>query len=291
MVTCPRCAQPVDESTRSTCPHCFTPLPAPGAPQAGPPPSPAAQPLPGAQGQSPAYVPSRNPGARVSLTGEVIDQNAGSAPPPSYVGGGAPVRPGLGAPSHQARPPASRSTYASSRPAEKAKAGGGGIAAALVGLLVVVGLGAGGWWFLRPHTSPKVVVQQFDTALAAQDWKALYAVVEMPPETKSKYPDAAAFESSMTAQMKSAQLVPGMGAVIDSYFKAFQTAQVGEPTITGDSATVPVTLKLAIPAFGSAPEQTNTQQIPLRKINGAWKIDGLQGALNGSVGAGAAGSR
>ena len=159
--------------------------------------------------------------------------------------------------------------------------------AVVIGLLVLGGLGAGGWWFLRPHTSPKTVVQQFDTAIGAQDWKTVYTLTEMPPEEKKKYPTADAFAAFMTGELDKARANPLAGAAVDAFTKAYQAGQVGEPKIEGDTATVPVTMTFSLAVMGVKKETTSTQQIPLRKINGAWKIDGMKGAMGG---AGAPGS-
>jgi hypothetical protein len=291
MVTCQRCAQQVDETTRSTCPNCFTPLPAPGLQPVAPlpVPGPSPQAYPGAPGsaQPPQQPyppqPSRNPGTRVSLTGEVVEQNGPSAPPPSYVGGGAAGRPPAAMAPRSGGPASSRSAYASPRSEVPAKSGGAGkFVVTIACLLVLGGLGVGGWWFLRPHISPKTVVQQFDTAIATQDWKTVYMLVEMPADTKSKYPDANAFATDITDKLQQAKSNPMSAALVDSLIKAYQSAQVGEPTIDGDSAKVPVTMKISVAFLGKTTEQTSTQQVPLRKVNGAWKIDGLQGAITGA---------
>lgn len=286
MLICPRCAQQVDETAHAACPHCFTPLPAAGfqaeVPAAGQ--IPHGQSSPGQPLAPPAYAPqlSRSGGARVSLTGEVIDDHAASASPPSYVGGGAPARPPIGiAP----RPEGTVSRIVSRGvpvPEARAKSGGAPIVVFLIGLLVLGGLGAGGWWFLTPHSSPKAVVQKFDTAIAANDWKTLYSLIEMSADAKSQYPNADTFASSMTDQLAKARSNPLGTAVVDAFTKAYQTAQIGEPTVTGDSATVPVTITISLSLMGTTRDKTSTQQVPLRKVNGAWKIDGLQGALSGA---------
>lgn len=252
---------------------------------------PPAQPQPGAPGQPQppqTYAPqlSRSAGTRVSLTGEVIDDNAGSAPPPSYVGGGQALRPPVGAPPRTGGPASARAAYGAPRSEAPAKSSGGIVVAVLAGLLVLGGLGAGGWWFLTPHTTPKMVVQKFDTAIGAQDWKAVYPLVELSPDIKAKCPDATAFASYMTAEMDKARSVPMGGGVVDGVIKAYQTAQVGEQKIEGDSATVPITLKLSIAVLGMTSEKAIEQQIPLHKVNGAWKIDSLKSAIPGGVGPG-----
>jgi hypothetical protein len=315
MVICPRCAKLVDETVRATCPHCFTPLagaaPLDGAaPQPGSPPAqygaaqppqygaaqppqygaPPAQPYPGgAPPQSPpAQAPqlSRSGGTRVSLTGEVID-DATSTPPPSYVGGGAPSRSPAGVAARPGGLAASRSAYGAPRIEVPAKSGSGGkIAGVCLGILLLGGVGAGAWWFLQPHDTPKMVVEKFDTAIAAQDWKTVYTLVEIPADRKAKYADATAFANDMTTQMQALKANPMLGGFIDSAFKAYQTAEVGEGTITGDNATVPIKLKMSITLMGQTREQSVDQQIPLRKFGRTWKVDGMKGPWAGLGGKG-----
>jgi hypothetical protein len=286
MVACPRCAQQVDETTRATCPHCFTPL---SGPVPSPPPTQTlpVQSSPGISGQPAApstYAPqvSRAVGTRVSLTGEVIDDGAASALAPSYVGGGPAARPPVGAPPRTGGAVASRTAYGATRLEAPAKAGGGNVVAAvLIGLLLLGGLGAGGWWFLTPHSNPKTVVLQYDKALAAQDWKSLYGLVELSAATKSKAPDAASFAAEMTRMTDMFRANPLAAGMVDSFFKAYETAQIGEPTITGDTATVPVTLKLSFSFAGTTKDDSTTVPTSLHMINGLWKVDWPGSAFSG----------
>ena len=286
MVSCPRCAQQVDETTRTTCPHCFTPLSATGAPPTGqPPPGPPASGMPGQPPPPQSYAPqlNRSAGTRVSLTGEVIEDNA-SAPPPSYVGGGAPVRPPVGVAPRPGPPAASRAAYGASRTEAPAKSGGGKAVGILLGLLIVGGLGTAGWFFLMPHTNPKEVVQKFDTAVAAQAWKAAYPLVELSSDMKTKCPDASAFAGYMTSEVDKMRAVPMANAIVDAALKSYQTAKVGEPTIDGDSAKVPVSLRLSISGMGTTIERPVDMNVPLRKVGGTWKIDGIKNAVPGGIG-------
>jgi hypothetical protein len=219
------------------------------------------------------------------LTGEVIHDDA-AAPPPHYVGGGASMRPPGGAAPQRVGLAQPRPAYGASRTEAPAKSGGGTVVAVVLGLLVLGGAGVGGWWFLTPHTTPRMVVQQFDTAIAAQDWKTVYTLTDIPADSKSKYPDATAFASDMTTQIEKVHSNPMFGPAVDAAFKAYQTAQVGEATITGDTAVVPITLKMSLPVMGQTIEKSTDQQIPLRKVNGAWKIDGLKGAIPNGMGSG-----
>jgi hypothetical protein len=259
------------------------------APPTQPPP---VQPSSGISGQPsvpPSYAPqmSRAAGTRVSLTGEVIDDGAASAPAPSYVAGGAAVRPPMGVPPRSGGTAASRTAYGSPRSEAPAKVGDGRVVTAvLVCLLLLGGLGAGGWWFLMPHSNPKTVVLQYDKALAAQDWKTLYGLVELSAATKSKTPDAASFATEMTQMTDKFRANPLAAGMVDSFFKAYATAQIGEPTITGDTATIPVTLKMSFSFAGTTKDDSTTLPTSLRKINGLWKVDWSGSAFSGLLPAG-----
>ena len=216
---------------------------------------------------------TRSGGTRVSLTGEVIHDDV-SSPPPSYVGGAPGSTVGL------AKPAPLRGSTLTEQPSKPSSSP---LLAILIGLLVVGGLGAGGWWFLMPHSNPKTVVQQFEKAAGAQDWKAVYPLVELPADTKAQCPDAAAFATYMTAQLEKAHATPMGGPVVDAILTAYQTAQVGEPVIDGDSAKVPVTLKVSLATFGASGDKPMNIQVPLHKVGGVWKIDGLQAAAPGGM--------
>ncbi len=284
MVICPQCAKLVDDTSNTSCPHCFTqlaaPAPQPGAAPVGQPTS--GQPYPVQPPAPQQYAPqlSRSGGTRVSLTGEVIEDHGQAGSSPSFVGGAAAPRPPIGVSSRPVGLAKPKAAYGS-RTEAPAKSGSP-IVPILLGLVLLGGVGAGGWWFLMPHSNPKTVVQKFDTAIAAQDWKTLYTLIEMPSEDKAKYPSADEFATTMSDQVSKIRSNPIGGTFVDAFLKAYQTAQTGDATITGDTATVPVTLTVSLAAMGKTSDQTSTQQIPLKKVNGVWKIDGIQGALSGA---------
>lgn len=305
MVTCPRCEQPVDETVRTTCPLCFTPI-TPPAPAVQPPampsggvglnaPSPGyaapqqpqglagmndAQPptvaIPGMYPQQspqppqpqPTYPaappPAMNPGARVSLTGEVIDPGVPSGPPPSYVGGGAPVPPGPRPTGPVAPRPAG---MAGRMPVAEAPAkSGGGAVAAVVVVVVLLLAGVGGWYLMMHRTNPKDQALTLYKGILSQDWNTVYPLIAFNESDRKKYPDAQSFASETQKQIDSNPLA---AQVIGQLKNAASTATVGEPVITGDKADVPTSVKMSSPIG----ELTFKGTAHMVNQAGIWKFD------------------
>jgi hypothetical protein len=299
MVTCPRCQQPVDETVRSTCPLCFTPIPQanqaggplmgasldPPAPLTGPtvygqetPPQ-TAYPSPGMQ-QSPGTMPNPlpsgprpplNPGARISLTGEVIESGMPSGSPPSYVSGGPAVPPRVpntGLPSHAKAPVR--------RPQEAApeRARGGNIVGIVVAFVVILGGCIGGWYWWMHRTNPKDQALAVYKAFLSQDFKTAYTLSAFGPNGKKTYPDADSFAAAQqTAANNLISKIPGGQTLLDAVkaaaAKAAATAAVGEPTINGDTAEVPTSCDLTLMG------RTVKVKGAAHMINeaGMWKLD------------------
>jgi hypothetical protein len=268
MVTCPRCQQPVDETVRATCPLCFTPIPQANQ-TAGPsmgaslePPMPltgtplygqeppstlqSAYPPPGMQQSHgpipPAPRPPMNPGARVSLTGEVIESGMPAGPPPSYVGGGpaAPPRmPQPGGPSHPNAP--------ARRPQETVpeRASGGNVVGIVVAVIVILGGGIGGWYWWMHRTNPKDQALAVYKAYLSQDYKMAYTLSALGPNGKKTYPDADTFAAAQQTAVNNFLSKIPFGQALPAAFKAAAaTATVAEPAIDGDTAEVPTACAL-----------------------------------------------
>ncbi len=284
MVTCPRCQQPVDETVRTTCPLCFTPilqashasgpltglapdLPAPPGPQGYQ--APAANPgQPYLQADAPQPVmtgpvppaprPLMNPGARISLTGEVIEAGAQAAPPPIYAGGGGPG------------PAASpRAKSAMMRPLDAApeKAGGSGTVGLVVALLVLLGGGIGGYFWMMNRTNPKDQARAVYKALLLQDYKTTYELTALSPEAQKKYPNVEAFAADAPKYADSLGLL--RDTVLESAKAAAPTATVGTPSITGDKADVPTSCTMSI--MGREIKLSGTAH--MKNDFGIWKLD------------------
>jgi hypothetical protein len=225
---------------------------APNVP-APPAPTPAVHPIP------------MQPGARVSLTGEVIEPGmSASAPPPSYVG--APL-PNMQAPPRPVGPAAPSRSYSVRRAESPEKSGGGAAAALALVLLMALAGGVGGWWFLHHRANPKAQAEKFLTALKAQDWKTVYETSEVDT---TQFPTAQEFADKTKAGLDK---MPGAATLLNSLFASLEF-KVGDPTIDGDTATVPVTVSGAF--MGQSFNQS--QKLKMTNVNGVWKVARNQGA-------------
>jgi len=206
-----------------------------------------------------------NPGARVSLTGEVIEAGGSAAPPPSYVGGGGPVPPARG-------PQPGSSAHAKSpmmRPQEAApeKTGGSGAVGLIVALLVLIGGGIGGYFWMMNRTNPKDQAQAVYKAMLTQDYKTAYELTALSPEAQKKYPNAEAFAAD--AGKYADGLGPLKSTILESAKAAAPSATVGPATITGDKAEVPTSCTISI--MGHEIKLTGTAH--MKNDFGIWKLD------------------
>ncbi|HZO90628.1 MAG TPA: hypothetical protein VFB38_20030 [Chthonomonadaceae bacterium] len=238
----------------------------PGSPQA----SLTAQPLGaspdvpalGQPGPQPYQSAPPAPGMRVSLTGEIIDPGlsapAPQPPRPSSYPGSVPATPPRPGRPHSAVTMPLRREGARSRSIS-------GNAIAIVIAILVLGLGAfGGWWYLQHRTHPKTQAEKFFTAIKTMDWKTVYETSE---QASTKYASAQEFEKKMNDVINqnpgAAAMMKGLASSVD--FK------VGEPTINGDEATVPVTISLAginLSQMG----QSGTINVKMKNFGGIWKV-------------------
>ncbi len=240
MVRCPRCQAVVDETSRSTCPSCGTPI---AAPSAGTPQYAGAQ--------------SPPPGARVSLTGEVImpETTVPTAAPGPYapqppVGLQAPPYP----PSAVVRNPARSSTY---RQQEAPKD-----RALLINLSVVfvLLLAAGGYgWYLWSHrTNPKSQVERYIHAAQWLDWGVVYDLSATPPAGKTRHD----FINGLDEKYDYNGVLRIGARRANEQFHA----QVADAQINGDQATVPAEIT------GPGMDQPRRLEFRLKNFGGVWKI-------------------
>jgi hypothetical protein len=113
------------------------------------------------------------------------------------------------------------------------------------------------------------------SAFQKKDWKTVYNLMELPPEQKSQLTEA------MFSQVM--QMVGNM-VTLKSY-------KIGEVENKGDTATVKVTATASTPALMGQPagDKTGTNDIPLKLVDGKWKID-ISAARGGMPGLGGIGS-
>jgi hypothetical protein len=214
----------------------------------------------------PGSVP--RPGVRVSLTGEVIEDRAPAAPPPSYVGA---------APAPQMPNPAAR--VSAMRQQELPRSGSSGTVIAVVVALAVLLLGGGGYWYLMNRTNPKDQVQKLFEAFKKKDWETVYSMSELSEESKKQIPDAKAYADQMN---QNGQRIPGGW---DTVLNGLTLVKVGEPTFSDGEATVSADIKISLMGFN----QTVKQQFRLKNHLGIWKIVEDKSAINSLAGMGGGG--
>lgn len=291
MIKCPRCEQIVDETVRTTCPLCFTPLqPASSAaqetptPQASyPPAQPAGPSVPASAGGqismaapqigAPPAPSAGNPisptamgaapGRRVSLTGEVYDEAtpaaAGVSAAPGSYPGPMPAR------SHRPGSPAA----ARYRPGRAEEETGTRSSSGAFGLIVVLLLGAagiGGWWYWNHRTNPKDQALALYKYAVAQDYKAMYPLVALSEETQKKYPDADSFVQKTQEELNAN---PGLRDMMQKSKDLVSDIKVGEPKIDGNKAEVPTSAKVNV--LGMSINFNGTAH--MINQSGVWKLD------------------
>lgn len=230
----------------------------PGAPPAPGQPRPAAPPIPAhatGQPQRPAAIPVAGPPG--------VPTGARPA--------GAPVGPqSLGRPTSPAPAPIMAGGAASS------SSGGGKAVGIVIAIILVLGvLGGGGyWWFVLRSTPEKAVTRMLD-AFKSKDWKTMYSTLELPESQKAVVTEAL-FSQSM-------QSVSSLITVKD--FK------VNSASAAGDTGKVNVTVTISSPMLGG--DKTQTQDMDVKMVSGAWKIDATKmgAALPGMGGGPGGGNR
>ena len=268
MIPCPRCNSPVDETVRTTCPLCFTPLNAqatepPPPTQAAPAPG-LAPPMPPQRPVQPQMPPAARPAnVRVSLTGEVMENVPASQPvqPGGYAGGSLANPPPMSAalPTAPARPPMGMSPRRETVPDNSDRK------ALIINVSVVLTLlllcaGGIGWrWTHR--TNPKSQVERYLHAIQWLDWRVVYELSASPPGNKTRRD----FVSMMNDKYDNNGLLKIVAR--RSYEKI--TFDVAEPTFQDDGATVSVTMN------GSTLKENGPTVFKLKNFSGVWKIEPL----------------
>jgi hypothetical protein len=132
----------------------------------------------------------------------------------------------------------------------------------VVVLLLVIAGGAGAyWWFVFRPSTPQFAAARFLDAANAGDTKTTIDMLYIAPEMRSMpgfSPEALQQGAAMGTQFRK----KGAGQQSISY-------KIGETTVTGDDATVKVTV--TSPASVSAGAQT--QDLALKRVDGHWKVD------------------
>ena len=191
------------------------------------------------------------PGARLSLTGEIIEVDTPTSPSAGHMGQSASVQPPMGRPQPLptgAPQPPLRPTQNVIRPQPQAveSKGAGGVIGIVAGLVLLVALGVGGWYWYGHRTNPKDQAKLVYTAALKQDWKTAYPLCAFSPEGKKTFPNAEAFETVSKEGYDKLAENPVFAQVIQQLKSAADTATVGDPVMNGDQSDVPTSLKMNV---------------------------------------------
>jgi hypothetical protein len=138
-------------------------------------------------------------------------------------------------------------------------------------VVLVLALGGGGaFWFMKNGGNPKDSAQKFVEAQIAGNYRAQYDLMVLGAETKKQVPNADAYEK----QMKS-----GPAEQVRSMLSEVKLVSVGESKIDGDTAKVPVEISFKL----QGQTQTMKQDVPMKKVDGKWKVDLDPNAVNKAV--------
>ena len=221
-----------------------------------------------------AQIPlNAKPGARVSLTGEIIEDDS-NAPPPNYVmplpGAPQTLRPPLNAPIPPQRPGAPTMYHPQTQSSSRESGSPSKIVGIVLGVLGLAGIAFGGWYWFSHRSDPKVQAKLVYQAALKQDYKTAYDLCYLNAEGKKKYPDAAAFEAeTKRAYDALAASNPLIASAIEGLKTAADTITVGDPVVNGDKADVPTGIKLDI--LGQKTSLKGTAH--MTNDGGIWKLD------------------
>lgn len=142
-------------------------------------------------------------------------------------------------------------------------------------MLLLAGGGAFGFWYWQKQQAPTRAAEEFMAAFKSKDWKKFYNLIEFPEAAK--------------AQLDEQKFVTAMGLV--GNMVTLKSYKIGAMENKGDTATVKVTATVSTPAMMGMPagDKTNTNDLPLKLVNGKWKLDAT-GAGGGMPGLGPLGS-
>lgn len=229
-------------------PHLPSQAPPPGSMPAGGGPGPYGNPV----GQQPV----QRTHTRVSLTGEVIEDEAPAQQPNSV------PLPQPGPANHGMPAGATRAAYPGSYARRDTELPGSGDKALMINLTVffvfLVLCVGGGYWKWTHRTNPKSQVERYLHVVQWLDWGVVYDLSATPPGNRSRHD----FISWMNDKYDN----NGVLKIIARH--AYEQAKftVGEPTIEGDEATVPVSMSMVIV------ETKKPLLLKLKNFGGVWKI-------------------
>jgi hypothetical protein len=213
---------------------------------------------------------------RVSLTGEVMEV-APPTPRPTGPSGapGPPPRAGMHSPSAG---PARPQRYGAAREVPQEKKSSAGAVVGVIVLLLVLGGGAFAWWKYQSQRGPVIATEKIVAATQKNDWVTVFKMVEWPPEMASGLANWPGGKDVAIQQM--ASFVQAGAANVK-----YTNPKIGDVVITGDTATVKVTMTAESPKG----TKTETDNLHLKLVNGEWRLDiakQMSEAGSGSLGGG-----
>jgi len=93
-------------------------------------------------------------------------------------------------------------------------------------------------------TTPDGQAAKFYRATRDQDYKAMYYLLALTPTAKSKLPPVDQFAEDVRHGYQSSFKTPAELAKFDAIFHSISDIMVGEPVISGNTATVPTSAKI-----------------------------------------------
>lgn len=260
MIKCPRCESPVDETTRDTCPLCFTPLNAAPIPLTGPSsPSPAQTIATGPTARN--VAPAGAASARVSLTGEEFSPGHTEMPPAApanFPHGTAPASPLLPPRPSSAQRPMVPGPYGRREVAQDNSERGGLATRIAIYLMLILCITGGGWWSWMHRTNPKGQVQHLLHATQWLDWGVVWDLSSPKPGNKARH--------EFVAMMNDPYDNPLFKIGARHRYEKI-TFDVADPTYIGDEAIVNVSVS------GSPFKRKTPIPFHLRNFGGNWKVE------------------
>ena len=132
----------------------------------------------------------------------------------------------------------------------------------IIGLLIAVVVlgGVVAFLFLRPRAGPERVARQFLDAVAADDFEAMTRTLSPDSESYAQVPAVKEFLAQVSTYIAEQEA----------------TFEVGEPTISGRRADIPVTMR-------TKDGQTQERTVVAQRVGRRWRIE-LLGAVEGLTG-------
>ena len=206
-----------------------------------------------------------NPGARVSLTGEVIDPHDPVGAPPRYVSG-SPTGQSV---NHNGAKRQEKKTSSSPVTNDRESGKSGGFAGVFMSIVVGASVLFGLFYVWTHRTNPKDQAKSMMVAFAKKDWKTAYDLVALGAEGKKQLPDADTFGKQAEKLFRGYESNPLYKPFIQSLAQAADSVTTGEAILTGDKAEVPT----GVTVSSGGVSVSMSGKAHMINEGGAWKLD------------------